>query len=253
MIHSIQGAEAFVAVPSAGRPGNVAQLEAVLHPLRPTWVVPDDEAGLYLAAGAEHVIGEGSRTSIVCVRNRILELAFERNAIALMIDDDLRALSSVGRPGGKSERILSLGFYGLLLNDLKRSPYYLAGPNTTNNSYFVRTPYSTKLFVATASCAVKPCELRFDTHMRVKEDYDFTCQHIARYGGALRVNRLLPTFTYKTNSGGCQDTRTEGVERAAIERLMQKWPQWIRVNPRRENEVLLRVPKNATDTRDVLV
>lgn len=250
MIQTIAGVKIALFVPSSNRWGNVAELTRLLAPLRPTWLVPDDQAAHYAAQLGEdpqagRVLGGGSSTSIACARNCALDLAFADGAYCLMVDDDLRKLGRAitSLDGLKRVDVTADGFFAALVNEARNTDFHLVGPNTTDNAYFVHKTYASRLFISTACSLSKPGPLRFDERFKVREDYDYVCQHIQRYGGALRVNTLLPTFRYKVNTGGCQHVRTPEVEAAAIRLLMEKWPGWIRRNPRREGEVLLKVPK----------
>lgn len=67
---------------------------------------------------------------------------------------------------------------------------------------------------------------RFDESITLKEDYDFTCSHLERYGSVMRCNRLCIKVTHETNPGGAVDSRDASghKERRNIEILMKKWP-----------------------------
>merc|ERR1711974_214003 len=56
-----------------------------------------------------------------------------------------------------------------------------------------------------------PC--RFDTRMTLKEDYDFTCTHLARHGSVLRCNRIFIRAVHETNTGGAVSLRDSNGER----------------------------------------
>eukprot|EP00932_Pfiesteria_piscicida_P016883 SRR837773.3788.p1 GENE.SRR837773.3788~~SRR837773.3788.p1 ORF type:complete len:446 (-),score=102.90 SRR837773.3788:44-1306(-) len=86
--------------------------------------------------------------------------------------------------------------------------------------------------------------VRFDENMKLKEDYDFTCSHIAKHGSILRLNRLTICAKHATNPGGAvaQRDRKGQEEERNIEILMSKWPRCFRRNPKRKHEVILRWP-----------
>jgi len=66
----------------------------------------------------------------------------------------------------------------------------------------------------------------FDESITLKEDYDFTCSHLDRYGTTMRCNRLLIKVAHETNPGGAVDARDAAgeKERHNIHILMKKWP-----------------------------
>eukprot|EP00421_Protoceratium_reticulatum_P012863 CAMPEP_0168389550 /NCGR_PEP_ID=MMETSP0228-20121227/17020_1 /TAXON_ID=133427 /ORGANISM="Protoceratium reticulatum, Strain CCCM 535 (=CCMP 1889)" /LENGTH=522 /DNA_ID=CAMNT_0008402823 /DNA_START=82 /DNA_END=1651 /DNA_ORIENTATION=- len=71
---------------------------------------------------------------------------------------------------------------------------------------------------------LSPC--RFDEHMTLKEDYDFTCAHIKEHGSVLRCNQLIVRAIHETNTGGAVAVRDAKGEKELqnIRILMRKWP-----------------------------
>ena len=63
--------------------------------------------------------------------------------------------------------------------------------------------------VANSDCA-------FDLSLSLKEDYDFTAQHLHTHGVICRVNRLFMTAEHYTNAGGAVAVRTKRRERKNI-------------------------------------
>jgi len=88
--------------------------------------------------------------------------------------------------------------------------------------------------------------VRFDEEMTLKEDYDFTCSHIAKHGSVLRLNRLTITAKHQTNPGGAVAQRDKkGMEEDRnIGVLKRKWPNAFRANPKRKHEVVMRWPNS---------
>ena len=80
----------------------------------------------------------------------------------------------------------------------------------------------------------------FDENLQVKEDYDFTIRNIVLLGGVIRFDNYTVEAKHYTNPGGCQEFRKEEVEREATQYLLKRWPKWIKLNPKRENEVLIK-------------
>jgi len=89
-------------------------------------------------------------------------------------------------------------------------------------------------------------EVRFDSSMTLKEDYDFTCAHIHENGSVLRCNRLTLSVKHYSNAGGaCANRDKKGLEeRKNIDILEWKWPRVFRANPKRKNEVIMSWPKD---------
>ena len=86
---------------------------------------------------------------------------------------------------------------------------------------------------------VKPCDVFFDEKLSLKEDYDYTLQHLQKYGNCFRYQKYLFTFDHYTNKGGAVDYRTNDEEQKTIRYLMSKWGDKIRLNTKRKNEILI--------------
>ena len=85
---------------------------------------------------------------------------------------------------------------------------------------------------------VKPHGIRFDTQLTLEEDYDFTLQHIQQ-AKVLRYQKYLFSFKHYSNKGGAVDIRNDKEEQKNIMILKSKWGDKIRLNPKRQNEILI--------------
>lgn len=246
-----------VYVISAGRPEAVArlapQLATVDAPV--VWVVPTSDVNAYAQAGAVILEDPGS---LVGARNAALDEAFARGLACVQLSDDLKrikALITCDDPGcepcteeamrcaPKNGELTLAATLAELNWALDSTGLKLAGCSPTDNLYFARAGVSTRKFIVGDLIMVRPTELRFDERLRLKEDYDFTLQHWATYGGAARCDYIAPSFAHYTNAGGAVEHRTAELEQETIAYLKAKWPGMIRDNPRRANEILLATPR----------
>lgn len=229
----------YIAVISAGRPDRVAPMLALTAGARLRWYVGNGERAAYEGAGAT-VIGEGK----LCVaRNMALADAFGEGRVCVQVSDDLKKLEWTSDGESRHEDSFTAAVAMLQNAVTGGTPgARLAGVAPTNNLFFYPAgrPVSTDKFIVGDFFAVAPSTPRFTTELRLKEDYDFTLQHLAAYGKVARVNGILATFAHRTNKGGAVAYRTESVEQKAIAWLKARWPGCIHDNPRRPNEVLLR-------------
>jgi len=233
---------AYVAVISHNRPDNVPVMQEKLGPC--TWHVHAGDDGAYRKAGATRTIAIAE--NLVENRNSALDEAFQRGKICVQLDDDLIKIERCTVKGGKVHTLpvdfMSSAAY--MLRCLERTSFKLAGVAPVCNAFYFSPdkPFSYANFIPSKMIVVMPTDLRFDSSYWVKEDYDYTAQHVTKYGGVCRVNALMPVFGQYRNKGGCVDYRTPEVEAAAVNKLMQKWPGYFRLNPKRENEVIMKVP-----------
>eukprot|EP00746_Dinoflagellata_sp_MGD_P004723 gnl/MRDRNA2_/MRDRNA2_109134_c0_seq1.p1 gnl/MRDRNA2_/MRDRNA2_109134_c0~~gnl/MRDRNA2_/MRDRNA2_109134_c0_seq1.p1 ORF type:complete len:661 (+),score=170.52 gnl/MRDRNA2_/MRDRNA2_109134_c0_seq1:91-1983(+) len=80
----------------------------------------------------------------------------------------------------------------------------------------------------------------FDENIGLKEDYDFTCAHITKYGSVMRCNRMTISVKHYDNAGGAVSNRNTTEEQRNIAILNKKWPGQFRKHPKRQNEVILK-------------
>lgn len=239
MIRETGAGQVFVTVISARRPGNVERMRPLIGGA--TWIIPAEDHYAYREAGldaAEIKIGN----SLVGARNKALELAWDHMVPCVQVSDDLKGIK-IWASKKEAHPIEFDHVLAKMLDSLEMNDFKLVGCAPTDNPFYGNDTTSRNLFVVGDLILVKPCELLFDVEFHLKEDYDYTCQHVLRYGGAQRLNYILPSFEHRTNAGGAVSIRTPEEEQKAIARLKAKWPGWIKDNPRRPNEILLKIPR----------
>lgn len=233
----------LVAVVSHARPGNVQLMEKHGLPDDTEWYVKSGEGHEYRMYGAKRVREVALSDSVTDQREAVLRTAwYEGYEEVVMIDDDLRRLKLLDMKTGEKKVILIPEAISILSAACDEYKVNYAGVGPTDNAYFVKKEVHLDKYVRSALIVVRPSTppIWYDTEFRVKEDYDFSAQHLAAQGAIARVDTLLASFQYKTNRGGCQLYRNDDVEQEAIARLLHKWPGKIKRNSRRENEVLMR-------------
>jgi len=160
------------------------------------------------------------------------------------MDDDMMKIEMAAGKGNKALTTIK-HVIGEMESALEGSGMNLAGVAPTPNDFYYNPnkPFSFRNFVIASLMAIKPCGIWFDEKLRTKEDYDYTLQHINKFGGAVRLNYILASFRHYGNKGGVVDYRTSDLEQESIAYLKKKWPSCIMDNPRRENEILLSLPR----------
>lgn len=228
-----------VAIISHSRPDNVKLMEKITGiPKEITWYVGKNEERDYESAKGT-VIGRGKLCES---RNEALENAFSEKKHCLMLDDDLVKIHFFTNIGQTTVN------FKTMVKEMKQilltTPMYLAGTASTFNRFFYHPsrPLGLKHFIGGWCTLTKFGAIpRYDEELKTKEDYDITLQHIKEYGGVCRINYLAPEFKHYNNKGGVVDYRNEHVEQESIRHLRAKWGQSIRDNPKRPNEILLKI------------
>lgn len=216
-------------------------MEKAVSPFSPYWYVGHGEWDAYKKAGALNVIESGGLCES---RNAALRDAFKINAWCCQISDDLSSIgAAVYDSISRQIKRAPLSFFDAISNlceMMKADRAYLGGCAPTANPYFMHEPFKRQSFIVGDLILVKPCKIFFDQNLRLKEDYDYTLQHLETFGSVLRFDYILPSFAHRTNKGGAVEYRTSDREKEAIAYLQKKWPGVLVRNPRRWDEILLR-------------
>jgi hypothetical protein len=253
---------------SKGRPDNVRAMHRMLAagaregdaPANVTWVVStEEEVQAYREGGATHVlVGEGLCAS----RNRAIEdaagawcvqLSDDISGVSLCPDDRVvqdktdakeanRRIRGDARPVHVSPEYAARRVVQCMLE----TQTWLGGlyVNTNVARSLFQPPTSPYHFIVGDFIVVRPGSApRFDTNMRLKEDYDFTAQHLDVYGAVCRMNRLYACAKHYVNQGGAVAYRTADREAETVAYLKHKWAQkgypHLFRNTQRPNEVAL--------------
>lgn len=198
--------------------------------------VKKGEKQLYLDNGCINVIETGT---LMESRNAALEMAFAENKICVQLSDDLKKVTTNKNFSIKKEVNLDFAINDLINVFIKIDGVYLMGVPPTSNDFFAKNKISKNTFCIGDMLFIKPNPLRFDTFLTLKEDYDYTLQHLQKYGNVFRYQKYLFEFEHYKNKGGAVDYRTKNEEQKNIRRLISKWGNKIKLNSKRENEILI--------------
>ena len=181
-------------------------------------------------------------------RNAVLDWAFGHgHDWAVMVNDDLRPTKRTPTgftftKDGQTEKPITVAqaidaICRVMLDNEAR----LGGCAPTTNLRFYRKPVQTAHFIMGQLMVVRPTDLRFDLDAGTKEDYDYTLQHLYTYGAVARCDGVLGNFRHFEKKGGWGLQRTTEFDAEMARRLIEKWPNDVKVNTRRgDHEVLMR-------------
>lgn len=228
----IGGQQVWVGIPSNRRSRNVETAEALLGPV--TWYTHEGQRDAYCDAGATACCECGPWPSN---RNAILDEAHVRGLIAVMVDDDVNgfALASHRRltPASFEEAV------GVMVERLAAEPgAYLAGVSPYRHARPTTPgwPVARTSVIWGSVMVVKPSGLRFDERIVLREDMDFTCQHLERFGEVMRCDDVIARIGPRSPEGGnplgagCTPHRTPEISLAVNRLLVEKWGSVIVAN-----------------------
>ena len=198
--------------------------------------VKNGEADLYKKSGCENVFETGT---LMESRNFALKHAFEKDVICVQLSDDLKKVTTNKNFQEKKQLNLDDVLPKMVKIFNKVQGVYLMGIPPTNNDFYAKNKISKNTFCIGDLLFIKPCKLCFDESLTLKEDYDYTLQHLYKYGNCFRLQNYLFEFEHYKNKGGAVDYRTEQEEQKNIRYLISKWGDKIRLNPKRKNEILI--------------
>jgi len=198
--------------------------------------VKNGEKELYENAGCRIVFDTGK---LMASRNFALEHAFKEGKISVQLSDDIKKVKINKNFGDGSEIDLDEAIKDLV-KQFNKVPVKLMGIPPTSNDFFAKTILSKNTFCIGDMLFVKPTDLRFDERLTLKEDYDYTLQHLNKYGNCFRYQKYLFHFQHYSNRGGAVDIRDDNEERKNIRYLMLKWGDKIKLNTKRKNEILIK-------------
>lgn len=231
---------AFVAVISHARVDAVAGMQSIIGDA--TWFVGAGEGEAYARAGAPAMVESGR---LCPSRNAALRAAWEAGLPCFQLSDDLRKLEYAHKPGKGNTVLITFEYVVGYMLAAMQGGAMLAGVAPVANAFYYSAvkPYHDRAFIVGDLIAVQPCGLFFDEELFLKEDYDYTMQHLTAFQRVARCNAILATFTHRSNKGGAVEFRTPEREQEAIAHLKARWGSVIRDNPRRPNEILLTLGK----------
>lgn len=209
-------------IPSKGRPSCPT---AKLFPEATIFVEPQDFSS-YMANGFRNiVILPENNKGITYVRNFILKYAKENgDKYFAMVDDDLTGLNFFFN--GKNKKIESSLFLKLLEDEVKK----LDGRGIIGLQYgqFMGDRYTNfshcDVFVV-INTILYDLGCRYDEHITLKEDRDFTMQCISKGKSVTRINFLgFNCPANGSNKGGLKEVYAQkGKEVTVCERFAEKW------------------------------
>jgi len=226
--------------------------------ITPTWYVDEGSVQDYRKLGLTAVVGG----KLCEARNRALRDARTKGKICVQCSDDISCWEYRDGPNAKERSddamnaahnaarrliVLPIAAARFIVAKMrscaeprpKLGGVYMLGSCART---FASDAFARHHFILGDFFVVEPdSTVKFDDNMKLKEDYDFTCGHIAAYGSIMRCNRMTLNVKHYSNTGGAVTNRDgKGEEeRRNIAILQAKWPGMFRAHPKRKNEVIL--------------
>ena len=205
------------------------------------WVVNDDtDRRDYRAAGARSLVVAGP--TLADNRNRAISEALSAGRVLLMVDDDVRAVYRAWHDSARLEHCTPTPILDVAADiwhymQLSGSP--LGGVQAARNPYYCRQRVHVWAYVIGALHVIDPTMLhRFS--WPVREDFEIVCKVLRDVGHIVRMDCYCLDTEYWTNAGGLQEFRTPERELRYARLAVAKYPDLLRIHPKRHDDTQLR-------------
>jgi hypothetical protein len=208
------------------------------------------EEGIPKGSVKEIIIGE---KGLAEVRNFIFRY-FPKGTPLVEMDDDIRGFIEFDEKQKRHERklvslerIINRGF-----EECEKVGARLWGVYPSANGFFMKDTVSTdlKFIIGSFWGCINPgkeIQLPFGGE---KEDYQRTLLFWEADGVVVRLNFVSPKTAYYAEPGGMQEGDRKAKQEVAVEKILKKWPEYVKLNPRRKSgypEIRLFQKKESTE------
>lgn len=183
------------------------------------------------------------------VRNFIFQY-FPKGKKIVEMDDDIRGLIEFDEKQKRHERklkslekLIERGF-----EECKKTGARLWGVYPSANGFFMKNTVSTdlKFIIGSFWGCINPGEEIQLPFGGEKEDYQRTLLFWEADKAVVRLNFVSPKTAYYSEPGGMQEGDRKAKQQVAVDKMLKKWPEYIKMNPRRKSgypEIRLVQPK----------
>ncbi len=240
-----------IAIPSYNR---VDILEKKTLKVLNEYAIPPSKIHIFVANEAEkkayeaipnHLYGKIviGKPGLQAQRNFIFDY-FPKGTHLISLDDDINSV--VHAEGTKLKPLESLAeVFAKGFAECKKHKYHLWGVYPMANAGWqtkqADVSTDTKFIIGHMFGLI--VDKTFKLHVELKQDYELSLHYSKQDGGVIRLNHIA-CRTKMGAKGGIGKATSErlGIYQKSIQYLMEKYPDRVRLNPRREGEILLKNP-----------
>jgi len=176
-------------------------------------------------------------------RNFIVDY-FDEDTKIVSLDDDVTGVYEIGyNKLHVTESLIEIIKKGFEL--CKQNGYTLWGLYPVTNLFYMnkQLEYTKDLrFIVGAFMGFINKKRKADESLKIRQDYDLSVQAYLQDGGLIRFNRISVKYGIYCKNGGVAQSQKDRQEQLKLETeiLLNKYPELVKKNKRRENEILLR-------------
>lgn len=178
--------------------------------------------------------------NVSCNMNTILD-HFSRGDKVIFLDDDIRSFFTV--KGGAPHTVKKEEFYSMIdegFSLAKKERATAWGIYPVNNPFFMKDKLRRKSILIGTLMGITKTDLKFNESFCTKQDYEFCLHTIKKYGKCLRLDWYSANASHQTK-GGCETVwKEKRIVRADTNRLLLMYPDLIKRNPSKPDEIKMR-------------
>tara|TARA_R110000737_G_scaffold144891_1_gene175020 strand:- start:511 stop:1065 length:555 start_codon:yes stop_codon:yes gene_type:complete len=169
--------------------------------------------------------------------NYILNEYYDEGEEVLLIEDDIMGINT---------DLLELCKSGF--NLCKEHNLYLWGISPTKNEFFHKEGYSTnfKFIIGVLYGVIVRKDKDLDVTITYKCDFERTILYHKKDGGMLRFNDVGVNTTFRAIGGLGNDKKNNRIDKEleAVRDMIEKYPDYVYQNPKKEREIKFKRIKN---------
>ena len=169
--------------------------------------------------------------------NHILNEYYDEGEEVLLIEDDIMSINT------NLLELCKSGFGVCRDNNL-----YLWGISPTKNEFFHKEGYSTnfKFIIGVLYGVIVRKDKDLDVSITYKCDFERTILYHKKDGGMVRFNDVGVNTTFRAVGGLGNDKKNQRLDKEleAVKQMIEKYPDYVYQNPKKEREIKLKKIKN---------
>lgn len=173
-------------------------------------------------------------------RNAILDL-FPNEDIVMLDDDIIEFTKLENWKLTKLPWVDAIAVFESIIADFENNNCELAGVYPINNAFYMSETKKAGFIIGSCMIFKRWFKERFNTSIMAKEDYEMTIMKFM-WGGVIRYNMYSHKKKEYIGMGGVAGQRTEkNIDKIATCYLLNKYPRYVRLNKKREDQILLKL------------
>lgn len=205
------------------------------------FVANDQEMATYREAvggGYNYVLGQETLRA----QRNFIQNYFKEGDFVISMDDDLEGLYKLSGGGIEEEndidKIAKIGYENMIKSGAK-----IFGVYPVANHFFMKSRVTNdlKYIVGCFWGAIIDHSENLSVELEDKEDFERSIRYFKEHGSVIRLDGYCVKTNYYKEKGGMQETRTKDRVESSARHLVDKYPEFCRINTRKKNKEFVEI------------